>query len=166
MTAALRELEHQTLLPPEPGTAMARELAVAHAFFAAQRSSTRPARLVGPAGDSIDLPDGLYTVLRGAVDALLSGQGVTIAPTTALLSTQEAADLLGVSRPTLVKLLEDGEIPFEQSGRRRHRRVRLADVEAYRRRSRQSRRKALREITQDADEDGLYDTGSGFVATR
>jgi excisionase family DNA binding protein len=121
---------------------------------------------VGPDGEAIELPDELYTVIRAAVHALLAGRGISIAPHTALLSTQEAADLLGISRPTLVKLLENGEIPFEQSGQRRHRRVRLADVEAYRQSARQSRRSALRELTRAADDDGLYETGTGFVDTR
>jgi excisionase family DNA binding protein len=122
--------------------------------------------LVSPTGDEIELPDELYVVIRAAAHALLAGRGVNIAPLTALLSTQEAADRIGISRPTLVKLLEDGEIPFEQSGHRRHRRIRLADVEAYRQRARQSRRGALRQLTQDADNNGLYDTGTGFVDTR
>ena len=138
-------------------------------MFAALRSEATPtnrARLVGPDGAETELPDELYTVIRAAAHALLAGREVSIAPLTALLSTQEAADRIGVSRPTLVKLLEEGEIPFEQSGQRRHRRIRLADVEAYRQRARRSRRAALRALTQEADDDGLYETGTGFVDTR
>jgi excisionase family DNA binding protein len=127
---------------------------------------TKHARLVGPDDETIELPDELYTVIRAAVQTLLAGQRISIAPHTALLSTQEAADLLGISRPTLVKLLESGEIPFEQSGQRRHRRVRLAEVEAYRQRARRSRRSALRELTQEADAEGLYEAGTGFIDTR
>jgi hypothetical protein len=63
-------------------------------------------------------------------------------------------------------LLESGEIPFEQAGQRRHRRVRLAEVEAYRKRASRSRRSALRELTQEADAEGLYEAGTGFVDTR
>lgn len=70
------------------------------------------------------------------------------------LTTQETADLLGVSRSTVVKLLEAGEIPFEQPGG--HRQVRLADVLAYRDRASVERRAALDRMVEIADEVGLY----------
>jgi excisionase family DNA binding protein len=166
VTAAAHDLEQHTLLPPEPGTAEQQRLQDVFAALRAEVAPTKHARLVGPEGEEIELPDELYAVIRAAAHALLAGRGVSIAPLTALLSTQEAADRIGISRPTLVKLLENGEIPFEQSGHRRHRRIRLADVEDYRQRARQSRRTALRELTQETDDDGLYETGTGFVDTR
>jgi excisionase family DNA binding protein len=89
-----------------------------------------PARLVDPEGNGVALPAPVYDVLVQAVEALRAGRAVAVAPLAQRLTTQEAADLLGVSRPTLVKLLESGTIPYEQPGR--HRRVRLADLLAYR----------------------------------
>lgn len=163
MTAAVEQESH-TLLPPAPD-ASRQYKELSKLLAAPQKPSTR-ARLVSPEGEEIELPDELFGVLREVAQALSSGRGISIAPHTAQLSTQEAADFLGISRPTLVKLLEEGEIPFEQSGRRRHRKVRLADVEAYRRRARQSRRAALRRMTQEAEEAGLYENGTGFVSTR
>lgn len=164
MTAAVEQESH-TLLPPTPDTSRQyKELS--KLLAAAPQKPSKRARLVSPEGEEIELPDELFGVLREVVQALSSGQGISIAPHTAQLSTQEAADFLGISRPTLVKLLEQGEIPFEQSGRRRHRKVRLADVESYRRRARRSRRTALRTMTQEADEAGLYETDTGFVSTR
>ena len=74
------------------------------------------------------------------------------------LTTQEAADLLGVSRPTLVKLLESGAIPFECPGR--HRRVRLEDLLRYQKRQAEARRTGLKRLTQEAQETGLYDIGA------
>lgn len=65
------------------------------------------------------------------------------------------ADLLGVSRPTLIKLLEDGKIPFEQPGR--HRRIRLDDLLAYRDRRRKERSRTLDELVQQTEASGLYD---------
>src|SRR3546814_6595386 len=85
---------------------------------------------------------------------MAQGQAVTVAPVHQRLTTQEAADLLGISRPTVVKLLESGEIPFEQPGR--HRRVRLADVLAYRERASAARRAALDRMVELADEADLY----------
>jgi len=80
---------------------------------------------------------------------MAAGEAVTIAPVQQRLTTQEAADLLGVSRPTLVKLLEVGDIPFEQPGR--YRRVGLADVLAYRERGSLERRATLDRMVEIAD---------------
>ena len=83
-------------------------------------------------------------------------------PHTQRLTTQEAADFLGVSRPTLVKLLGEGRIPFDQPGR--HRRVLFTDRLAYRKRRHQERRTALEQMTQDASEAGLYgDTAEDYA---
>ena len=67
-----------------------------------------------------------------AAAALAEGRPVTLSCHEPVLSTQEAADLLGVSRPTLVRLLDQGVIPYAQP--RRHRRVQLADLLAYQQR--------------------------------
>ncbi|WP_239519273.1 helix-turn-helix domain-containing protein [Bifidobacterium ramosum] len=71
----------------------------------------------------------LADVLMQVADQLSRGRAVFVAPYDTMLTTQDAADFLGVSRPTLVKLLEDGAIPFEKVGR--HRRVLLADLQEY-----------------------------------
>ncbi|MFD1046517.1 helix-turn-helix domain-containing protein [Kibdelosporangium lantanae] len=72
-----------------------------------------------------------------------------------MLTTSEAAQVLGVSRPTLVRLLEAGEIPFEQPNR--HRRVRLVDLLAYQERAQRARGAGLDEMVRAGEEDGLYD---------
>jgi excisionase family DNA binding protein len=120
--------------------------------------------LSGPNGEHLVLPPEVFEVLRGVVEALASGQAVTVAPVHQRLTTQEAADLLGVSRPTLVKLLEAGEIPFEQPGR--HRRVRLVDVLAYRERASRERRAALDRMVDIADEADMYERTSTPRHTR
>lgn len=76
-----------------------------------------------------ELPAELLEVLGLAAAALAEGRPVTLSCHEPVLSTQQAADLLGVSRPTLVRLLDSGVIPFDQP--RRHRRVQLADLLAY-----------------------------------
>ncbi|GAA0306055.1 hypothetical protein GCM10009528_24110 [Kineococcus aurantiacus] len=75
------------------------------------------------------MPPELAVALREAVHALAHGEAVTLTPHEALLTTQEAADVLGVSRPTLVRLLESGALPYTKPGV--HRRVRLEDVLDY-----------------------------------
>lgn len=118
----------------------------------------------GPHGEHLLVPPEVFDVLRSVVEAMAQGQAVTIAPVHQRLTTQEAADLLGVSRPTVVKLLEAGEIPFEQPGR--HRRVRLADVLAYRDRASTERRAALDRTVEIADEADMYERTAVPKRTR
>jgi excisionase family DNA binding protein len=113
---------------------------------------------VAPSGESVDLPPALFAVFAAVARAMLAGRAVTVSPTSARLTTQEAADLLGVSRPTLITLLDRGDIPYERPGR--HRRVRLDDVLGYQERRRAERRAALRELTRTAQDAGLYDTSA------
>lgn len=114
--------------------------------------------LLGPDGQTVGLPMEAYRVLSDVVRAMSQGRAITVAPVDQLLTTQEAADFLGISRPTLVKLLESGRIPFERPTASRHRRVRLADVVDYQRQSAQERGDALDTMTHEAAEAGLYDT--------
>ena len=147
----------RTVLPPtEPLQALAAML---------DRLGAEPTTtLSGPNGEHLVLPPEVFEELRDVVDAMAQGQALTIAPVHQRLTTQEAADLLGVSRPTVVKLLESGEIPFEQPGR--HRRVRLADVLAYRERASVERRGALDRMVEIADEADLYELTATPKRTR
>lgn len=120
--------------------------------------------LSGPNGERLVLPPEVFKVLRDVVEAMAHGQAVTIAPVHQRLTTQGAADLLGVSRPTLVKLLESGDIRFEQPGR--HRRVRLADVLAYRERASAERRAALDRMVEIAAEADMYERTATPKRTR
>ena len=72
----------------------------------------------------------MHQALTKVVAALHAGKAVTIAPQTMKLTTQQAADLLGVSRPTVVRLITDGTLPAERIGNRH--RLLLDDVLAYR----------------------------------
>ena len=89
-------------------------------------------------------------------------RAVTVVPQDTTLATQQAAGLLGVSRPTFVKLLEDGLIPFTQPGR--HRRVQLSEVLAYRERVRQERGRGLDTLAAVSRDAGLY--GDDVSGTR
>lgn len=103
------------------------------------------ARLLGPDGEMIDIPASAFHALRLVVDAMSRGQTMVLAPQEEELTSQQAADLLRVSRPHLVKLLDSGEIPFHRVGT--HRRVRLEDVLDYRGKRSQDRREKLDELT-------------------
>jgi excisionase family DNA binding protein len=83
------------------------------------------------------------------------GRAISIVPLAKELTTQEAADLLKVSRPFLVKLLEQGNIPFIKVGT--HRRVLFDDLMEYKKQRDTKRRQGLAELTQLSQELGLYD---------
>lgn len=119
----------------------------------------RRGRIAGPqlrAGgrhehDRVELPREVHQALRQVVAALHAGKAVTIAPQSMTLTTQQAADLLGVSRPTVVRLIKSGELAAERIGNR-HRLV-LDDVLAYREARRQRQYDALAESAMDIDAD-------------
>jgi excisionase family DNA binding protein len=146
MTAIMGE---RTLLPPASPEALSSWVA------ATTRPGEGTAALVTPDGTRLDLPTEVFDVLRSVVAAMAQGLAITIAPQHTVLTTSEAAHLLGVSRPTLVRLLEANEIPYEQPNR--HRRVRLADLLAYQERSRRARAAGLDEMVRTGEDDGLYD---------
>lgn len=142
--------EQTTVLPPEdlePMLDLGRFLA----------QITEPAALLGPDGQTVPLPMQAYEVLVKVVESMQAGKAITVAPLDQRLTTQQAADFLGVSRPTFVKLLDQGEIAYERPAAGRHRRVRLSEVLEYQLRKRNHRRTALDQMTADAVEAGLYD---------
>ena len=120
--------------------------------------------LVGGDGVKKELPEVVYQIIRDVVAAFNDGLAITVAPHNTQLTTQEAAEILGLSRPTLVKLLEQGKIPFEMRGS--HRRVLLADILDYRENQRFERRAALRRMAQEGQESGLYDIAIEPIQTR
>ena len=122
------------------------------------KDHTEPGLLVGSNGEQVPLPREVYRVVRQVVEVMRTGKAALVAPQSLLLTTQEAADLLGVSRPTLVKLLEDGAIPFDQPNR--HRRVRLQDVLDYRARRQAAQREALDKLTKETSVLGLYESSA------
>ena len=106
--------------------------------------------------EPIELPAGAVTLLMDMLGAMASGQGITLIPENAELTTVQAADILNVSRPFLIKLLEDGRIPYRKVGK--HRRIRLEDVMNYTQAIDQKREAVLDQLVADAQEQGMgYD---------
>lgn len=112
--------------------------------------------LAGPReGDQVELPESVYRAVLQVVEALAAGKAVTVAPQNQLLTTQQAADLLGVSRPTVIKLIDAGELPADTPGTRR-RMIKLEDLLACKARRREAQYNALMELAvgdYDSDED-------------
>jgi len=117
----------------------------------------------GGSEDPVELPEEVYQVLRRVVDAMQKGLSVTISPTSQTLTTQQAADLLGISRPTLIKALDDGKLPFTRSGT--HRRLALTDVLDYREQRRRQQYAAIEALSVDVDETDDIDDVLGQLKT-
>lgn len=116
-------------------------------------------------GDRVELPQGVYRLLRQVVDALQQGLAVTVVPKSMTLTTQQAADLLGVSRPTVIRLLDDGKIPYERVGT--HRRILLKNLLEFRERRRAAQYAALEATAVSIDdEDDLETTLAELRAVR
>ncbi len=107
---------------------------------------------------TVTLPGSAVHLLLQLLSELAHGNAVTVVPYHAELTTQQAAGVLGVSRPFLVKLLEQNEIPFRRVGT--HRRVRFDDVVDYKRRIDAERRDTLNEIAALSQDLDLYDETS------
>lgn len=103
------------------------------------------ARLVGPGGEEHLVPAPLYALMRGLLDHLQRGEALTVLPHDALLTTQQAAQVLNVSRPYLYRLIERHSIPVVMVGS--HRRLRIHDVLQLREERRRNRRAALDDLS-------------------
>lgn len=110
-------------------------------------------RLVGPDGQQIVIPEALFYVFERVAEVLARGDAVTVLPVGRLLTTQQAADILNVSRQYLVRLLDRGDIPFSKTGT--HRRVRVEDLLHYK--QQRERGDALDELTRMSEDMGGYD---------
>jgi excisionase family DNA binding protein len=111
------------------------------------------ASLRSPDGAELEIPTSIYKALVAAVAAMAQGNAISIVPVYHELTTQQAADLLNVSRPHLVKLLDSGDIPHHKTGS--HRRVFIGDLLRYRDVRDAERRKALADLTRKSAELGL-----------
>lgn len=98
----------------------------------------------------VELPTSALRLLVDILAELAAGNAVQVVPIHAELTTQEAADMLNVSRPHLVKLLEEGAIPFHKAGK--HRRVRFADLMTYKQARDLASEQAMAELAQQAQE--------------
>jgi excisionase family DNA binding protein len=118
-------------------------------------SHHQTAELVGPRGERTEIPASVFHALQLVVRGMAQGQTMTLVPHGHELTTQEAADLLHISRPHLYKLLEAGLLPYHYVGT--HRRIKIEDVLAYQEERAERRRENLAELTRQAQELGGYD---------
>lgn len=122
--------------------------------FLAHHPGDEPIDVVAEIGDdeALVVPRQIAVMLAQVLGLLEQGTGVQIMPLNAMLTTQQAADVLNVSRPYLIGLLEAGRIPFTMVGT--HRRIGFADLIEFQREDYQARRATVDEITRMAGDLG------------
>jgi excisionase family DNA binding protein len=153
MTTELLDID---AMPPDQAESLAAgKLSQALAAQLAHGESPTVILSGGESGAQEALPMTAARLLVKILSEIAKGNAVTVVPLKPELTTQEAAELLSVSRPHLVKMLERGEMPFHKVGT--HRRIRLADVLAYKRKALEERKAILREMVALNQEMGLYD---------
>ena len=102
------------------------------------------------ADESIPIPASLYRLLQDILTNMAQGNAITIVPTQAELTTQQAAEILNVSRPFVIQLIETNQLPHRMVGT--HRRVLFQDVMDFKIRNREARMKVLDELVAEAQE--------------
>ncbi len=125
---------------------------------AGSRSSRETVELVNSKGERLTLPNALTDVVYRAAELLADGTPVAVLPEEAMLSTQDAAEFLNVSRQYLVRLVDAGELPAVKVGS--HRRLRVLDVMAFKEGRDAKRSTALDRLSQLTEEVGGYELGA------
>lgn len=129
------------------------------------RQALQALRSVDPTADTVDvtvtgaaetmhIPRTALTLIRDVLANIAAGQGVAVTPTHAELTTQQAAELLNVSRPHVIKLLNEGNIEYRLVGR--HRRILASSLLAYQRNQQADARRAADELAALTEDLGLY----------
>ncbi len=145
MAVANREIATEELVAPRP--AENQEFKALGDFLRSLRSSGHTV-LKSSSGEEVKLPASAFEVLNRVADAMSHGKPIALVPYGQTLTTKQAADLLHISRPFLVRKLLGVEIPFEKVGS--HHRLRLDDVLAYREKRHQARSALLDQMAAEA----------------
>ncbi|MBV8883522.1 MAG: helix-turn-helix domain-containing protein [Chroococcidiopsidaceae cyanobacterium CP_BM_RX_35] len=149
MTALL----HREPPPTATEAALARISGQRLSRFAHRRHPLRVQVIDAEQVQPLELPAGAVALLMDILEVMATGRGVTIIPENAELTTVEAASVLNVSRPFLIKLLEQGQIPCRKVGK--HRRIRMEDVMAYKAQIDGEREAILDELVAEAQAEDM-----------
>jgi excisionase family DNA binding protein len=121
-----------------------------------QIESEEPEIEIEETNDKIKIPLSALRLLSDILKAMGEGKLISIVPMAAEVTTQAAAELLGCSRPHLVKLLEEGKIDFTKVGK--HRRIKFEDVMNYKQELKRQQKENIIDIMNADEEAGLYDS--------
>ena len=149
---AIANETNQPIIPTEDEIKLSRESSRLLAPLIQDRASTIQVKIVKEDGKEQDvvIPATTFHLLVDILSQMAQGNAVSIVPIHAELTTQEAADIINVSRPFLIKLIESQEIPCRKVGR--HRRIRFTDLVEYKQKTDSQRTKALDELAAQAQE--------------
>lgn len=149
-------MEAIRLLPPSDSDVdLARKASSKIVPFAREHKSQTIHLTVAEGREAVVLPAGSLAMFSRILEAMAAGHGVTIIPQHAELTTMEAADILNVSRPYLIKLLKADKIPYRKVGT--HRRILMEGLLAYKEKTDRESRAAMDELVALSEELGLYD---------
>lgn len=109
-----------------------------------ERAGCAPALIQSPTGAVFKVPPSLFSLVQEAIGPLARGQSVAVVATDSYLTTGEAAELLNVSRPYVVKLLDGHQLPYTKTGT--HRRIRFDDIVAFKRHRDAQRQAGVRQL--------------------
>lgn len=112
-------------------------------------------KIVSPSGEVTELPESVFLLLERIIEVLARGDELTVVPVGKELTTQQAANILNVSRQYLVRVLDDGRIPYRKTGT--HRRIRMEDLLAYKRQRDRDRMASLDDLSQISQDFGGYE---------
>ena len=146
-------IAHRQSRPTAADAALARS---SSQLLSRHAHANRPLKLTVKDGEQerlIELPAPVVLLLRNILEEIASGRSVTVVPDNAELTSVQAADVLNVSRPYLIKLLDEKAIPHRRVGK--HRRIRVEDVMAYKVAIDQEREAVLDQLTREAQEQSL-----------
>jgi excisionase family DNA binding protein len=151
--AATLATPHRQLAPSALEATLARDSGLRLSPYARRGRSLSVHVLEAGQDQTLELPAGAVALLMDILEAMAAGQGVSLIPENAELTTVQAAGVLNVSRPYLIKLLEENAIPHRKVGK--HRRIRMEDVIAYKARIDHEREAVLDQLTQDAQRNDM-----------
>lgn len=140
-------------LPTEAESLMARETSQLLKSHLQNSDPLRIRLLDDPGNGTIEVPQPAVQMLVHLLEEMARGNAVTLMPVHAELTTQEAADMLSISRLSLIKLLEEGKIEYRKAGM--YRRIRVKSLMAYKRLADANRRAALAELAAYDQELGI-----------
>ncbi len=154
MTSLIPE-NFETVAPTEADALLARESSRRLASHKLGRRSSVRIQLLddGEEAETVAVPASAVRLFLRLLTEMSQGNAVTLIPTHAELTTQQAADLLNVSRPYLVKLLDEERIPCRTVGK--YRRVRFDDLMTFKHKDDEARARALDQLTAEAQELGM-----------
>ena len=111
---------------------------------------------IAETGRKIRIPVSVLRLLIQILKEISQGNPVTVVPEATEITTQAASEVLGCSRPHVVRLLEEGKIPYTKVGK--HRRIRYDDLMSFKKKMKVSQKKKLQDLMKLDEESGLYDT--------